>query len=148
MSPSRYRPAYRRWLREAPEPPPASAGVPGARRATPHVANGTARGRERHARPQQSWPVIAHRFVSRTVRGAASRSQYQETTMWTSRFAGHVLRAAVAVLLALVLSSPSPAPGQGTAKQPDFIPTGYDDYKDMLDQLGIKKMRKGRDARV
>src|SRR5262249_35130679 len=33
-------------------------------------------------------------------------------------------------------------------KQPDFIPTGYDDYQNMLDQLGIKKMRRGRDART
>jgi hypothetical protein len=33
-------------------------------------------------------------------------------------------------------------------KQPDFIPAGYDDYQNMLDQLSIKKMRKGRDARA
>src|SRR5205807_2175083 len=30
----------------------------------------------------------------------------------------------------------------------DFIPADYDDYQNMLDQLGIKKMRKGRDARA
>jgi hypothetical protein len=35
----------------------------------------------------------------------------------------------------------------GKGKQPDFIPAGYDDYQNMLDQLGIKKMRKGRDGK-
>jgi hypothetical protein len=69
-------------------------------------------------------------------------------TMLTSRLAGRVLRAAAAVLLAPVLLAPAPSLGQGTVKQPDFIPAGYDDYQNMLDQLGIKKMRKGRDARV
>src|SRR5262249_43623413 len=34
------------------------------------------------------------------------------------------------------------------SKQPDFIPAGYDDYQNMLSQLGITKMRRGRDARV
>jgi hypothetical protein len=66
--------------------------------------------------------------------------------MWTSRFAARVLPTAAAVLLALVL--PAPAMGQGTGKQPDFIPAGYDDFQNMLDQLGIQKVRKGRDARV
>jgi len=32
--------------------------------------------------------------------------------------------------------------------QPDFVPVDYDDYQNMLDQLGIKRIRKGRDARV
>jgi hypothetical protein len=68
--------------------------------------------------------------------------------MWMSRFPRRVLPAAATVLLALVLSAPAPALGQGTAKQPDFIPAGYDDYQNMLDQLGIQKVRKGRDARV
>jgi hypothetical protein len=36
----------------------------------------------------------------------------------------------------------------GKGKQPDFISAGYEDYQNMLDQLGIKKMRRGRDARV
>src|SRR6266536_1174534 len=36
----------------------------------------------------------------------------------------------------------------GQGKQPDSLPAKYDDYQNMLDQLGIKKMRKGRDARV
>jgi hypothetical protein len=67
--------------------------------------------------------------------------------MLKSRFAGPVLRAAAAVLLALVLLAPLPSFGQGTSRQPDFIPAGYDDYQNMLDQLGIKKVRKGRDAR-
>jgi hypothetical protein len=68
--------------------------------------------------------------------------------MWKSRFVGCVLRAAAAVLLALVLSPPGPALGQDKGKQPDFVPSGYDDYQNMLDQLGITKMRRGRDARA
>ena len=36
----------------------------------------------------------------------------------------------------------------GKGKRPDFIPADYDDYQNMLDQLGIQKVRKGRDARV
>jgi hypothetical protein len=67
--------------------------------------------------------------------------------MLKSRFAGRVLRT-VAALLALVLGAPAPSPGQGRGQRPDFIPAGYDDYQNMLDQLGIKKVRKGRDARV
>jgi hypothetical protein len=46
----------------------------------------------------------------------------------------------------------APSPAQdvkgGKGKQPDFIPAGYDDYQNMLDRLGIKKMRKGRDSKV
>jgi hypothetical protein len=66
----------------------------------------------------------------------------------------HLLRsAAVALLLAAVLVTSGPLPGQGFKRppkppRPDFIPAGYDDYQNMLDQLGIKKMRRGRDARV
>jgi hypothetical protein len=67
--------------------------------------------------------------------------------MWTSRFAGRVLPAAT-VLLALVLLAPAPSLGQDKGKQPDFIPADYDDYQNMLDQLGIKKMRRGRDAKA
>ena len=43
----------------------------------------------------------------------------------------------------VLLVLPAPLWGQGPAKQPDFIPAGYDDYQNMLDQLGIKKVRKG-----
>jgi hypothetical protein len=72
--------------------------------------------------------------------------------MFKNQFARCVLRAPVAVLsIALLVSSTQPAQnskGPGKGKQPDFIPAGYDDYQNMLDQLGIKKMRKGRDARV
>ncbi len=69
-------------------------------------------------------------------------------------FARCVLRAAaVVLLLAVVLLACSVSSGQqgkgpGKAKLPDFIPEGYDDYQNMLTQLGIKKMRKGRDARA
>jgi hypothetical protein len=60
--------------------------------------------------------------------------------------------ASAALLLAIVLLAPVPSPGQGVKgpgkdRQPDFIPAGYDDYQNMLAQLGIKKMRKGRDSR-
>jgi hypothetical protein len=33
------------------------------------------------------------------------------------------------------------------APRPAFIPEGYDDYRHMLDQLGVTKVRKGRDGR-
>src|SRR5262249_27008721 len=57
--------------------------------------------------------------------------------------------AAAALMLAAVLLAAAPACGQGAkGKLPDFIPAGYDDYQNMLGQLGIKKMRRGRDARV
>src|SRR5215468_3973848 len=74
-------------------------------------------------------------------------------TMLKSRFAKCVLWPPVAVLfLAVLFASPSSfgqdIKGGGKGKQPDFIPAGYDDYQNMLDQLGIKKMRRGRDARV
>src|SRR5262245_29032689 len=68
--------------------------------------------------------------------------------MLKSRFAGCVLRVAATVPLVCVLLAPVPLLGQGSSRQPDFIPTGYDDYQNMLDQLGIKKVRKGRDARA
>jgi hypothetical protein len=48
------------------------------------------------------------------------------------------------------LFAPAPASAQfpkGPGKLPDFIPAGYDDYKNMLDQLGIKKVRPGRNPR-
>jgi hypothetical protein len=56
---------------------------------------------------------------------------------------------AVGLLGVLFLSHvPLAAQDFKKAKRPDFIPAGYDDYQNMLDQLGIKKMRPGRDARV
>jgi hypothetical protein len=74
-------------------------------------------------------------------------------TMLMSRFAGSVRRAPVAVLLAVGLLAFTSHPGQvvkggGRGKQPDFIPSGYNDYQNMLTRLGIKKVRKGRDARA
>lgn len=69
--------------------------------------------------------------------------------MSTIRLARGVL--GPAGLLVVVLLACGPASGQdakaGKGKQPEFIPSGYDDYQNMLDQLGIKKMRKGRDGR-
>jgi hypothetical protein len=56
------------------------------------------------------------------------------------------------LLLAVLPLASDPAAAQdvkgGKGKQPDFIPAGYDDYQNMLGQLGIKKMRRGRDAGV
>jgi lysophospholipase L1-like esterase len=75
-------------------------------------------------------------------------------TMPENPFARCVLRAAaVVLLLAVVLFACSSSSGQqgkgpGKNKLPDFIPEGYDDYQNMLTQLHIKKMRKGRDARA
>ena len=72
--------------------------------------------------------------------------------MFETQFARCVLRAAAAALvLPVVLLAPTPSAGQkgaGKGKQPDFIPAGYDDYQHLLGQLGIKTVRKGRDARV
>ena len=69
--------------------------------------------------------------------------------MFKNQFVRHVLRLAV---MALLLAASVPLSGQvkggDKGKQPDFIPAGYDDYQNMLDQLSIKKMRKGRNARV
>jgi hypothetical protein len=72
--------------------------------------------------------------------------------MSKSRWAGRVLQAPVTVLCAvglLVLAASPATDGKAAAqtKQPDFIQPGYDDYQNMLDQLGIKKMRRGRDGK-
>jgi hypothetical protein len=65
--------------------------------------------------------------------------------MSKSPAASHSLRAPLAGLLALVLLAPAAVPAQD--KKPDAAPAAYDDYQNMLDQLGIKKMRPGRDGR-
>jgi hypothetical protein len=54
----------------------------------------------------------------------------------------------LAVVLLVCASSSAQDVKAGKGKQPDFIPAGYDDYQNMLDQLGIKKIRKGRDSKV
>src|SRR5215831_9833429 len=72
--------------------------------------------------------------------------------MFVSRWARGIRRVFVTGLLAVALYASGPSSGQdakaGKGKQPDFIPAGYDDYQNMLDQLGIKKMRRGRDSKV
>jgi hypothetical protein len=72
--------------------------------------------------------------------------------MLAIRWARWILGPLAAGVLAVALCASGPSLGQdtkaGKGKQPDFIPAGYDDYQNMLGQLGIKKMRKGRDARV
>jgi hypothetical protein len=71
--------------------------------------------------------------------------------MFEKQLVRHVLRPALgAVLFTVAMSASVPWSGQvkGKGKQPDFIPAGYDDYQNMLDQLGIEKVRRGRDARV
>jgi hypothetical protein len=60
--------------------------------------------------------------------------------------------AATALLLAGAIFAATPSsgqgpPGGGKAKLPDFIPADYNDYQNMLKQLGIKKMRPGRNGR-
>src|SRR6266404_4446171 len=79
----------------------------------------------------------------------------KESAMAPKLLAHCVLRAATAAVLlgAAALLGPGPSSGQGVkgagnGKQPDFIPADYDDYQNMLTQLGIQKMRKGRDAKV
>src|SRR5262249_35418737 len=71
--------------------------------------------------------------------------------MLRNQLVRRVLRPAVATLLLAVALSASESPGQfkggDKSKLPDFIPAGYDDYQNMLDQLGIKKMRRGRDGK-
>src|SRR6266702_1926557 len=73
-----------------------------------------------------------------------------EKTMSGDRLARCVLRLPAALLLAVVLFASASSSAQnptGGGTQPDFIPAGYDDYQNMLTQLGITKVRKGRDAR-
>jgi hypothetical protein len=75
----------------------------------------------------------------------------EEMTMLKGRLATCVLRA-VAVLVAsglLACAATSAQDVKGSkGKQPGFIPADYDDYRNLLDRLGIKKVRKGRDAKV
>src|SRR5436309_9946866 len=76
-----------------------------------------------------------------------------EKAMFINRFAPYVLQPSWAGLVVAMLVFSASSPAQDVkrgerSKQPDFIPAGYDDYQHMLDQLGIKKMRRGRDARV
>jgi hypothetical protein len=72
--------------------------------------------------------------------------------MHAIRLARWALLPCLAGLLIGVLLASGPASGQnvkkGQAKLPEFIPAGYDDYQNMLDQLGIRMTRKGRDGRV
>jgi hypothetical protein len=71
--------------------------------------------------------------------------------MLANRLAWWILRLSAALLVAFILVASASSPAQdvkgGKGKQPSFIPTGYDDYQNMLDQLGIKKMRPGRNGR-
>lgn len=72
--------------------------------------------------------------------------------MLLNALATRILQSSAAVLLVLAMSESPIGMAQGVkepkGKQPDLILAGYDDYQNMLDQLGIKKMRKGRDAKV
>jgi hypothetical protein len=69
-------------------------------------------------------------------------------TMLKSRLPCGIAGAFVAVLLVATVSPAQDFKGKGKRKRPDFIPADYNDYQDMLTQLGIKKMRRGRDAGV
>jgi hypothetical protein len=72
--------------------------------------------------------------------------------MLNSRLAWRVVRTIGVVLGAALLQSATglaqEGKGAGQGKQPEFVPAGYDDYQNMLDQLGITKVRRGRDARI
>lgn len=67
--------------------------------------------------------------------------------MFKHRLAISFLPLCIFVLIGRAPASAQQGKGVGKAKLPDFIPSGYDDYQNMLDQLGIKSMRKGRDGR-
>ena len=72
--------------------------------------------------------------------------------MFTNQLVRRVVQFGVAALfVGVALSATAPASGQfkggDKGKLPDFTPAGYDDYQHMLDQLGIKKMRRGRDGK-
>jgi hypothetical protein len=75
----------------------------------------------------------------------------KENIMLENQLVRRVLRLTVAALLLAGMLSASVSSGQfkgpDKGKLPDFIPAGYDDYQNMLDQLGIKKMRRGRDGK-
>ncbi len=75
----------------------------------------------------------------------------QRKTVLETQCARWIVRLAAAVLLLAIMAfAPAQSPGQGIkgpGKLPDFIPAGYDDYQNMLDRLGIKKVRKGRDGK-
>jgi hypothetical protein len=83
--------------------------------------------------------------VSLAVQRAASNHPDREMIMLKSRFARPVLPAPAAGLLAVVLFSLPASPAQD--KPPDARAAAYDDYRNMLDQLGITRMRPGRDGR-
>jgi hypothetical protein len=72
--------------------------------------------------------------------------------MLANRLTRWVVIPLTAGLLAVLLFASAPSSAQdakaGKGKQPDFIPADYDDYQNMLDRLGIKKMRRGRDSKV
>jgi hypothetical protein len=53
-----------------------------------------------------------------------------------------------AMCAAASVSAQPVRPDGAKDKQPDAVPGAYDDFQNMLDQLGIKTMRKGRDSKV
>jgi hypothetical protein len=72
--------------------------------------------------------------------------------MFTNALAKCAFRILGGALVVLMVASASATfaqdTGQAKRSQPEFVPAGYDDYQNMLGQLGIKKIRRGRDARV
>src|SRR5690606_3289070 len=65
--------------------------------------------------------------------------------LWTA-FRRAVLLTAILSVVSANLPAQFPRPGR-PAPRPDFIPEDYDDYQNMLDQLGITSVRRGRDGR-
>ncbi len=71
--------------------------------------------------------------------------------MYEKTLVRHVSPSAAGIVFLALVIAPSASFGQGfgggQSKRPDFIPADYDDYRNMLAQLGIKKMRNGRNGR-
>src|SRR5262245_23667834 len=101
--------------------------------------------------PAHETPVDLPPFLNQAPCGMTAFRLHQGATSMSSRTSATPLTRLAACLLLCGLTALAGAlqPQQkDRGKKPDFIPSGYDDYQNMLDQLGIMKVRKGRDARV
>jgi hypothetical protein len=97
---------------------------------------------------QYRYPVYFKGLVRNGHRLHTLDSAFREESMLNRRFAEKSLRglfpAALGMIWLLVPTSGMAQNPRGTP--PAFIPAGYDDYQNMLDQLGIVKVRRGRDG--
>src|SRR5262249_35105869 len=95
-------------------------------------------------------------LFSRSSQAAPAQRPDKERTMFATRFARRWPRLLAAGLFAAALVFATRAPGQGgqpgkgkgKPKLPDFILADYDDYKTMMNRLGVQKTRPGRDSKV